>query len=70
MALLNINLVIVRANWLYGVRQADGDLGRVGEGSPRAPKGKQRVNKFQPRVNITSMSEGPYLVFQDQFRKR
>ena len=44
MALLNINPVIARANRLYGVHQADGDLARVGEGSPRAPKGKQRVN--------------------------
>lgn len=70
MALLNINPVIARANRLYVVHQADGDLGRVGEGAPRAPKGRQRVNKFQPRVTITSMSEGQYLVFQDQFRKR
>lgn len=69
MALLNVSLVIARAIWLYDFRKADGKLGRVGEGSPTAPKGRQRVNEFQLQATITSMSEGPYLVFQDRLEK-
>lgn len=70
MALLNISLVIAHAVWLYDFRLANGDLGRVGEGSPTAPEGRQRVNEFQLQATITSMSEGPYLVFRDKLDKK
>lgn len=66
MALLNVSLIIARTIWLYDFRTADGGLGRIGEGSPNAPRGRQRVNEFQLNATITSMSEGPYLVFQDR----
>lgn len=66
MALLNVSLIIARTLWQYDFRTADGELGRIGEGSPTAPKGRQRVNEFQLMATITSMSDGPYLVFHDR----
>lgn len=66
MALLNVSLAIARTIWLYDFRKADGKLGSVGEGSPTAPVGRQRVNEYQLQATITSMGDGPYLVFQDR----
>lgn len=69
MALLNVGLVIARTMWNYDFRLAPGDLGRVGEGSRSAPsEGRRRVNEFQLQSTITSMSDGPYLIFRRRLR--
>ena len=66
MALLNVGHLLARTLWQYDFRTADGEMGRVGEGSARASEGRRRVDEFQLRATITSMSEGPYLVFRSR----
>ena len=69
MALQNIGLILARTLWQYNFRHADGDLGRGCDGCPGEPAGKQRVDEFQLEATITSMSDGPYLVFHDRFEE-
>ena len=66
MALLNVALIIGHTIWRYDFCKAEGELGRVGEGSPSASEGRQRVIEYQLHATVTSMSDGPYLIFRDR----
>ncbi|RLM00574.1 hypothetical protein CFD26_108442 [Aspergillus turcosus] len=45
---------------------AEGSLGQIGEGSPHAGKGRERVNEYQLYEHITARKEGPFLRFKSR----
>ncbi|TVY85564.1 Cytochrome P450 monooxygenase [Lachnellula suecica] len=64
MALSELNLLVARTMFLYDFRLADGPLGAVGRGAPEKGKLRSRENEYQVFANITSYSDGPWIIFK------
>ncbi|KAI9874884.1 MAG: hypothetical protein M1830_009181 [Pleopsidium flavum] len=64
MALLELSLAIARTLFVYDFRQAEGGLGRVGEGGSEKGDLRGRVDEFQLYANVTSYCEGPWIIFR------
>ena len=64
MALAQIQVIVARIMWEFDFKQAEGALGKVGQGDPLSKNGRHRVSEYQIRANVTSQGDGPYLCFR------
>jgi hypothetical protein len=63
MTYLESSLVLAKTIWYFEFEATAGDLGKIGEGTPGAQDGRERVDEFQIYDIFTARHEGPYLTF-------
>ncbi|ROW18107.1 hypothetical protein VPNG_00185 [Cytospora leucostoma] len=63
MAYLESSLVLAKTIFYFDFEPAAGELGRVGEGTPGARDGRDKVSEFQIYDIFTARHDGPYLTF-------
>lgn len=68
MALGNISLALACMVWRYDFQLAPSTLGHIEEGRADSPLGRQCVHNFQLKSTITSLGDGPYLIFREKCR--
>lgn len=66
LAMTEISVTLARVIYSLDFRRSDGDLGKIGEGTPEGINGRNRVNEYQLASHLTSWSSGPMV----EFRKR
>lgn len=66
LAMTEISVALARVIWSLDFRRSDGDLGKIGEGTPEASDGRNRVKEYQLTSHLTSWTSGPMV----EFRKR
>lgn len=64
LAMMEISLTLARVVWQYDFRKAEGLLGRIGEGTAGARRGRHRINEFQLQDHLTSIKNGPMIEFR------
>lgn len=63
-AMMELELTLARVLYLADFKMAEGPTGRLGEGSPTAGCGREKVYEFQLRTCLTSIPQGPILTFE------
>jgi cytochrome P450 len=64
LALTEIRLVLARMVWLFEMRAARGEVGRIGEGGRSKEWGRNREGELQVRSHVTGCFEGPWVEFR------
>ena len=70
LALLEISLTLARVIFHFDFRRAEGELGRIGEGTPGVSNGRHRADEFQLWTHVTASSKSPQLQFQRRVIER
>jgi hypothetical protein len=63
MVYLETSLIIARTLWYFEFEIAEGELGKVGAGTPGAPYERHRPKEFQIYDIFSSTQDGPNLKF-------
>ena len=66
LAIMEVSLTLARVLWRMDFRLADGEEGKIGEGTVGAKHGRSRVGEYQLRTHVTASSDGPVLVFRNR----
>ena len=66
LAMTELSVTLARVIFCMDFRRSEGDLGKIGEGTPEASNGRNRVKEYQLASHLTSWSSGPMV----EFRKR
>jgi cytochrome P450 len=65
-ALMELMLTMATVFFKMDFQKAEGDAGRIGEGSPEMAPGRERVGEFQLKSFFTSRLEGPMVQFKER----
>jgi cytochrome P450 len=64
MAYMEISNVLAQTMWYFDFAAPEGELKRVGAGTPDGPKGRRKELEFQLQDHLISSYDGPYVRFR------